>query len=196
MKKLIFLFFISFLIGITQPVPAQVVDDLNDVIVWIFSENIYSENIIDSVIDINPQYCKRGWFKFGCIPYDVFPDPQHSLWTIPTTLNDSGILFEGGVQVSELWKTKGWPSDNPYDPDHSPPYKIPDPVFDDFATRDADDNFFWQPNPWDSITFVSITNENYQDNVLYWAYEQIDANVNALEFDVINGVGHMRQLKA
>jgi hypothetical protein len=39
----------------------------------------------------------------------------------------------------------------------------------------------------DSRCNASIANENYRDFVLYWAYEQIDANVNAVEFDEMSG---------
>ena len=169
-------------------------DSLQDVIVWTFDSPIWDDSTLNAASYVNPQYCKRAWFKYGCIPYNYFCDPQYELWRIPPALNEKGAWFEGGVQVSELWAEAGWPCDNPYDTTHSPhqpPYKIPDPVFDDFATRDADGNIYWKPAPFFCpVTFVSIANENLQDYVLYWAMEQVDANVNAIEFDVINGGGH------
>lgn len=157
---------------------------LDSVKVWTFNQGIYTQEKVDSALYVYPQYCKRGWFKYAHIPFNYFP----YLGNIPPLLNEKGALLEGGVQVANVKTDAGWPYDNPYGPDHQPPYKIPDPVFYDFITRDADGNIFWIPNIYENeITCASIANENYWEYVLFWAYQEIDANVNALEFDEING---------
>ena len=192
MKKIfIYLFALLFFsLCSTNHAKAQVVDDLNDIAVWAFNEGIYEDWLVDAAAYVNPQYCKRAWFKYSAIEYDIFPDPTLNLWTIPPLLNNYGALFEGGVQVAQMMPDKGWPCDNEYDDDHLPPFRIPIPVFFDFVTKNPDNNIYWEPSRpdmQDSICNVSIANENFRDFVLYWAYEQIDANVNALEFDQING---------
>ena len=172
----------------------QPIDDLNDVAVWTFNSGIYTEERVDSAVYVNPQYCKRAWFKYDTISYDYFPDPRYNLWEIPPLLNDGGALFEGGVQVACLDPEAGWPCDNEHDEDHEPPYKIPECIFDDFVTKNSDDDIYWVSNIYEhQVCHASIANENYRDFVLYWAYEQIDAGVNALEFDEINGAYGLTQ---
>jgi hypothetical protein len=157
---------------------------LEDVKVWTFDQSIHSESRIDSALYLEPQYCKRSWFKYNHIPFNYFP----LLSEIPPLLNEGGALFEGEVQVPNISANAGWPCDNPYEDDHRPPYKIPDPIFEDFVTKDADGNIYWIPNIYgNEVACASIANENYQNYVLYWAIEQVKANVNALEFDEING---------
>ena len=159
---------------------------LDDVVVWTFNGWLIDEEMVDMAAYVNPQYCKRAWFKYSEIQYDAFPDPAYSLWTIPPLLNEKGALFEGGVQCAHIQQNTGWPCDNEYDEDHELPYEVPDPVFDDFATRNADGNICWLSNYEYNKCNAAIANENWRDFILYWAYEQIDANVNALEFDQIN----------
>ncbi len=161
-------------------------DNLNDVVVWTFNGRITEEWHADSAMYVNPQYCKRAWFKYSEIPCNYFADPIYNLLTIPPYINNLGSLFEGGVQCAHIQLNKGWPCDNAYDDDHQPPYEVPEPVFYDFATRNANDSIYWLGNYTYPKSNASIANENWQDFLLYWAYEQIDANVNALEFDQIN----------
>jgi hypothetical protein len=157
---------------------------LKDVRVWTFNQSIHSPSRVDSVIYFEPQYAKRGWFKYNHIPFNYFP----FLSVIPPLLNGDGVIFEGGVQVANISPDAGWPYDNPYDDDHQPPYELPEPVFDDFVTRDPDGNIYWIPNIYgNSVTCASIGNENYLNYVLFWAQQQVRAKVNALEFDEING---------
>ncbi len=188
MKKIIILVLINFLIGITQPVSAQVVNDLNDVAVWTFNFGIWTQGEAIEATYVNPQYCIRGWMKTAAVPYNAYTDPQYNLWTIPPIMNDNGTLLEGGVQVSEIWPYAGWPWDSPYDDDHQFPYEIPDPVFYDLSTRNTEDSIYWQQMASDSlITFVNIANENFQDYLICASYQQIDAGVNALDYDGISG---------
>ncbi len=164
------------------------VGDINQVMVWTFNECVFDETDITEASYVNPQYCKRAWFKYFNMPWDIFADPIYDLQRIPPLLNDFGSLFEGGVQVAQLCPDAGWPCDNIYDDDHEYPFVIPDPVFDDYVTWNAEGVIYHQPNDDEYlICNASIANENYRDYVLYWAYEQIDANVNALEFDEIDG---------
>ncbi len=165
---------------------AQPVDDLSDVAVWTFNGGITEDWHADTAMYVNPQYCKRAWFKYSEIPCNYFTDPAYSLWTIPPYLNDLGALFEGGVQCAHIQQNTGWPCDSDYDDDHLPPFEVPDPVFYDFATRNPDDSIYWLNNYTYPKCNASIANENWRDFLLYWAYEQIDASVNALEFDQIN----------
>lgn len=172
----------SLAVGAAPPV------ELDEVLVWTFNENILTPDRVHDAAFVNPQYCKRSWFKYSGIPYDYFADPALELGELPPLLNSMGALFEGGVQVSDLHASAGWPTDSEYDDDHRPPYEMPDPVFDDFTTRDADGN----PHSMDTIygfseRHAAIANESYRDFVLFWAQEQIDRGVNALEFDVIGG---------
>ncbi len=163
---------------------AQLPPGLGDIAVWTFNANIFTEGAADSALYVPTGYCKRSWFKYDGEPYNYYPYISY----IPPILNAGGAFFEGGVQVANVRPSAGWPHDNPYDDDHSPPYRIPPPVFYDFVTRDADGNIYWIDNIYtDSVTCGSIANENYISYVLYWAYQQIDANVNALEFDEISG---------
>ncbi|MCK4330017.1 T9SS type A sorting domain-containing protein [candidate division WOR-3 bacterium] len=91
--------------------------------------------------------------------------------------------------MPQLTKEGGWHCDNEYDDDHVYPFAIPDPVYDDFVTLNADGEIYYQPSgPFEfTITNSTIANENYLDYCLYWAFEQLDANVNALEFDQMDG---------
>lgn len=162
---------------------------LADVLVWTFNERVFTPEDVDQAVYVNPQYCKRAWFKYSGIPYDYFANPKLNLDRIPVALNESGALFEGGVQVSDLHQSAGWPSDSAYDDDHFAPFEVPEPVFEDFTTRDADGKH----HPISTIysfgeeLHASIANESYRDFVVFWAEEQIDRGVNALEFDVIGG---------
>jgi len=161
-------------------------DDLNDVIVWVFHGMIVNEEAVDQAAYVNPQFVKRGWFRYSELPYDVFADPAYDFQSLPPLLNEKGILLEGGVQVAHIQQDTGWPCDSEYDEDHQPPYEVPDPVFYDFATRNADGDIAWLGEYEYPKCNASIANENWRDFVLYWAYEQIDASVNALEFDQID----------
>ncbi len=185
-SKVIIVFLIIFLISI-QTIRGDTVSDLNQVIVWTFNNWLIDELHVEAAAYITPQYCKRGWIKCWNVPWNVFADENLDFQRLPPLLNDYGVLFEGGVQVAQICPDAGWPCDNEYDDDHVYPFRIPDPVFDDFVTRNPEGTIYHQPSKGDIINNASIANENYRDNVLYWAYEQIDANVNALEFDEING---------
>jgi hypothetical protein len=185
MKKTILL--LAFAIYFTT-LNAQVVDDLNDVAVWTFNLGIWTQGEAIEATYVNPQYCIRGWMKTAAVPYNAYTDPQYNLWTIPPIMNDSGALLEGGVQVSEIWPYAGWPWDTPYDDDHQFPYCIPDPVFYDLSTRNTEDSIYWLQMASDSlITFVNIANENFRDYLLCASYQEIDAGVNALDYDGISG---------
>lgn len=171
--------------GGTESLP---VTNLNDVMVWTFNEGIYTPAEVDKASYVAPQYCMRSWFKYSGIRWDYFTDPALGFDSLPPLLNDRGAVLEGGVQVSDLHQSAGWPADSTFDDDHKPPYEIPDGVFDDFRTRDADGNFHAIETIYGFDEFhTSITNENYRDFVLFWAEEQMDSKVNALEFDVISG---------
>ncbi len=163
----------------------QIPENLKDIVVWSFNSHIWADSLVEKALYIKPGYCKRAWFKNARIPpYNLYSEYS---W-IPPELNEGGALFEGGVQCANLQPNMGWPYDNEYDPDHTPPYKFPDPLFDDFTTRNADGYIRWVPNIGGAkVARASIVNENYEDFVLFWAYQQIDANVNALEFDEISG---------
>nr|MBC8527118.1 hypothetical protein [Candidatus Cloacimonadota bacterium] len=188
LKKIVLIILISLSWGLIQPVPAQVVNNLNDVRVWTFGPVVWNDSTVNAAVYINPQYVKRAWFKYSSMPGNPFTDPLYGLWEFPPELNARGALFEGGVQVAQLTIEGGWPCDNPYDDDHIYPFEIPEPVYDDFVTLNADGEIYYQPSPFDfTITNGIIANENYLDYCLYWAFEQLDANVNALEFDEIDG---------
>ncbi|RLC47102.1 MAG: hypothetical protein DRH57_04670, partial [Candidatus Cloacimonadota bacterium] len=102
--------FIIFLcvIAINTVCTAQTVDNLNDIAVWTFNENIYEAWMVDYAAYVNPQFCKRAWFRY-CSTWNIFADPQYNLNSIPPLLNNYGALFEGGVQVSHLCTDGGWP---------------------------------------------------------------------------------------
>ncbi len=168
---------------------AQIVDDLNDVAVWSFGPIVWCDSVVDAAAYIEPQFVKRAWFKYCSMPGNPFTDPLYGFPSLPPAVNENGALFEGGVQVPQLTREGGWHCDNPYDDDHVYPFEIPDPVYYDFATLNADGVIYYQPTgPHEfPITNGTIANENYLDYCLYWAFEQLDANVNALEFDQIGG---------
>ncbi|MBE0433567.1 T9SS type A sorting domain-containing protein [candidate division WOR-3 bacterium] len=161
----------------------QLPDSLADVNVWVFDGRVVTPGAVDSVMYVNPQFVKRAWFKYQTIPFNFFPLVSN----IPPLLNSYGAFFEGGVQVPLMVPDNGgWPHGHPEDP--TPPFNIPDTVFKDFVTKDADGNIYWIPNIGGTqVTHGSIANENFLTYCLYWAFEQIDANVNILEFDEING---------
>jgi len=168
---------------------AQIVDDLNDVAVWSFGPIVWCDSVVDAAAYIEPQFIKRAWFKYSNMPGNPFTDPFYGFSTLPPAVNANGALFEGGVQVAQLTREGGWHCDNPYDDDHIYPFEIPDPVYYDFATLNADGEIYYQPTGPHEFTISNgtIANENYLDYCLYWAFEQLDANVNALEFDQISG---------
>ncbi|RKY56165.1 MAG: hypothetical protein DRP89_01945, partial [Candidatus Neomarinimicrobiota bacterium] len=72
---------------------AQVVNDMNDIAVWTFNEGIHEAWMVDYAAYVNPQFCKRAWFRY-CSTWNIFADPQYNLHTIPPLLNNYGALFE------------------------------------------------------------------------------------------------------
>ena len=187
MRNVIILSFLGvFFVGMCG---AQIVDDLSDVAVWAFGPSVWNDSVADAATYIEPQFIKRAWFKYCTMPGNPFTNPLYGFPSLPPAVNGDGALFEGGVQVAQLSREGGWHCDNEYDDDHIYPFEIPDPVYYDFATLNADGEIYYQPSgPFGfSITNGTIANENYLDYCLYWAFEQIDANVNALEFDQMDG---------
>ncbi len=161
----------------------QISDTLKNIIVWSFNGGIINYERADSALVINPGYIKRAWFKYETVSFNFFPLISY----IPPYVNSGGALFEGGVQVANLRKDMGFPYDNPYDPDHQPPYAVPDPLYYDFATRNADDSIRFVPNIGDAPVVRTVNNnDNYMDYCLFWAIQQIKNNVNSLEFDEIS----------
>ena len=77
---------------------AQTVDDLSNVAVQTFNEQIYTSGRVDSAAYVSPGYCKRAWFKYPGQPYNWFP----LLSGIPPLLNADGALLEDSVQVADL----------------------------------------------------------------------------------------------
>ncbi|MCD6098822.1 T9SS type A sorting domain-containing protein [bacterium] len=168
---------------------AQIVDDLSNVAVWSFGPTVWCDSVADVATYIEPQFIKRAWFKYSSMPGNPFTNPLYGFPSLPPAVNGNGALFEGGVQVPQLTREGGWHCDNPYDDDHVYPFEIPDPVYYDFVTLNADGEIYYQPTgPFGfTITNGTIANENYLDYCLYWAFEQLDAGVNALEFDQVEG---------
>ena len=166
-------------------VTVQGVNSLNDALVWTFGGGLGSgiDTLVTLALYFEPQFMKRGWFKYSAIPYNRFPEVS---W-VADTVNAHGALLEGGVQCANLVPHAGWPCAHPED--DVPPYSIPTVIYRDFTTRNADDTIYYIPNlTGHSVTsHASIANENWLTYCLWWAYEQIDAGANALEFDEISG---------
>jgi len=72
---------------------AQVVSDLNDVMVCVFGGHLDRDTLLSLALYFEPQFIKRGWFKYQNIPCNLFPERS---WIVDTAEARGGI-FEGWV---------------------------------------------------------------------------------------------------
>jgi len=179
----IFIFSLVLLFLCVSICAAQTVDELSDVMVCVFGGHLDRDTLVSLALYFEPQFIKRGWFKYQSIPYNLFPERS---W-IADTAEARGAILEGGVQCANLVPRAGWPC--PHSEDDTPPFSIPSVIYEDFATVNTDGMIYFVPNLSESsvTSHVSIANENWMSYCLWWAYEQIDAGVRSLEFDEISG---------
>lgn len=105
----------------------------------------------------------RAWFKWGNAP------DLKGLGYMIRLAHQHGALFGGGVTCSALY-----PHEN----------GITNAQFMDMATRDPDGHLYLVDN---SIYHGSLENPAYRRYVLKWAEQQIDAGVDTLFMDEVNG---------
>ncbi len=170
------------LLVITSLVYAQSVERLHDAIIWTFGGHLTQDTLVTLALYFDPEFMKRGWFRYSSIPYNCFPELE---W-VADRISAHGAILEGGVQSANILPHAGWPC--AHEADSSQPYSFPPPVYNDLETRNTSDSIYYIPNLGGSrVAHVSIANENWLSYCLWWAYEQIDAGAEALEFDEISG---------
>ncbi|MCD6098657.1 hypothetical protein J7K18_07170, partial [bacterium] len=161
----IFIFSLVLLFLCVSICAAQTVDELSDVMVCVFGGHLDRDTLVSLALYFEPQFIKRGWFKYQSIPYNLFPERS---W-IADTAEARGAILEGGVQCANLVPRAGWPC--PHSEDDTPPFSIPSVIYEDFATVNTDGMIYFVPNLSESsvTSHVSIANENWMSYCLWWA---------------------------
>jgi len=138
---------------------------LDECTVWTLNEGCYSQETAELAASVPSDFLMRAWFK-----WHNAPDYEALKHLIPIA-KAAGALFGGGTTVSALYR-----GENGLAPD----------VWRRLATRDP----FGHILPaWDdpSVAHGAIASEEYLDYVLRWCYAQIDAGVDSLFMDEVQG---------
>lgn len=143
----------------------QLINDINEATVFTINEYISDEYGINLAAKVKSQVLIRAWFKWMTdIDYE-----KHS-WLIEEA-HKQDALFSGGVTCSSI--DKGI---------------FPEEEFLDLTTKDPEGNLyhaFGLPNV--NTYHGSLANKKWLDYVLSSAYKQIDAGIDLIFLDEVNG---------
>jgi len=138
---------------------------LSDCTVWTFNQGCWDRPAADLASSVRSDYLMRAWFKWW-----QARDFQKEKLFIPIA-KSHGALFGGGTTISALYSGENGLSQEKWRR---------------MATRDPFDQI---PPAWgkSNIAHGAIGSEEYLDYCLGWCYAQIDAGVDSLFLDEVEG---------